>query len=668
MMAESPSMSPVPLAARSGRAITVQDLDRFKMVGEPTVSPDGHTVAFTVTEIDGEDDCYRSAIWTVPTVGGRPRRLTMGIKRDSHPRWSPDGSRLLFLSDRDTDAPQLWVMPTDGGEARRVTDRDQDVSEPVWSPDGSRIAFTSKVAPPDPNPDSDVSVITDVRYKFDGEGFLGGKWRHIFTVELDREGADPERITDGDFDHRQPSWSPNGREIAFTANRDPGWMMERTSDIWSVVPGASPRRLTPGDGAFTDPVWSPDGTRIACIGVRPLSDYWQARQIWTMSAVGGELRLISGNFAPGVGDGTIADIGSFSPQAPAWTPDASGILFVAGVEGETHVFRVEVDSGEVSPLTTGVRRIPAFDFDPSVADGSRLVCAVSDPVTPFELHLVQAGEREQVLTRFNAELLDELAVAVPESFWATSDDGSRIHGWLLRPPGTEGALSPAVLQIHGGPHAMYGSSFFHEFQVLAAKGYVVVYANPRGSTGYGEAFAGGLHAAWGENDLPDLMACLDHALTLGGIDPARLGVAGGSYGGFMTNWLISHSDRFKAAVTQRTISNLISMYGTDDIALLSLDVEFGGPPWGPQGDRYRELSPITYVEHIEAPLLILHAEEDHWCPMEQAEQLFLALKRLGREVVLVRFPDESHGLTRSGKPKHRIEHMKRLVGWFDEHL
>ncbi|HEV2108724.1 MAG TPA: hypothetical protein VGR16_10720, partial [Thermomicrobiales bacterium] len=399
MTVESPSLPPDLLVARPGRAVTIEDLSRFKLVGEPVVSPDGGTVAFAVTEIDAGEDTYRSAIWAVSTAGGDPRRLTMGLKRDTSPRWSPDGARLLFLSDRDTETPQLWVMPTDGGEARRVTDRDQAVEEPVWSPDGRRVAFVSKVAPPDPNPDSDVRVISDVRYKFDGEGFLGGKWRHIFVVDLDREGAEPRQITEGDFDHREPAWSPNGREIAFTANRNPNWMMERTSDVWSVVPGAPPRRLTPGDGAFSNPVWSPDGKSLACIGVWPLSEYWQARQVWVVPATGGEPRSITVGFEPGVGDGTITDVGSFPTQSPVWAPEGESILFVAGVEGETHVFRAAVAGGEVTALTTGMRRIAAFDLDLTAADGRRFVCAVSDPVTPFDLHLVEAGEPERVLTR-----------------------------------------------------------------------------------------------------------------------------------------------------------------------------------------------------------------------------------------------------------------------------
>ena len=674
-----PSRPVAEVAGRTGRPVTVEDLLRFRLVGEPAMAPDGATVAVAVTEIDGEADTYRSAIWLVPTGGDdRPRRLTAGTKRDSAPRWSPDGKRLTFTSDRDTDKAQLWLIATDGGEARRLTNLDTAVSDVDWAPDGRRVAFVAKVKPEDPNPDSDVKVIRDLRYKYDGEGFLGGAWRHVFTLDVDDPGAEPVQITTGDHDHLHPAWSPSGREIAFTANRQPDWMLSRVSDIWSIVPvaGAEPRRLTPGDGTLGLPAWSPDGASVACVGYRPLGEMWQKSDVWLVPAAGGEPRCLTGAFGPGVGDGSIDDLGGFSPRPPAWSADGERLIFVAGNAGETHAYRVGREGGEVWPLTAGARRVAAISLDPTVADGGRFACAVSDPVTPFEIALVGTGVPERVLTGFNDALVAELALGLPEPFVVPSADGTEVHGWVLKPTapvetpagGTAGPLVPAILEIHGGPHGMYGSSLFLEFQVLASRGYAVVYANPRGSVGYGEAFARGLHAAWGVNDLPDLQACVDHALAIAPIDPARLGVAGGSYGGYMTNWVISHDDRFRAAVTQRTISNLVSMYGTDDIAVRSLDVEFGGPPWGPNADVYVALSPLTHVERITAPLLILHAEEDHRCPMEQAEQLFIALKRLGREVELVRFPGESHGLTRSGTPKHRQEHMRRLVAWFDRHL
>lgn len=675
-----PSSSSTPLAPkhaapmhrspRPGRPIVADDLLRLALIGEPALSPDGRSVAVAVSRLDAERDEYRSAIWLVPTGGGEPRQLTAGTHRDTTPRWSPTGDQLAFLSDRDTETPQLWLLPIGGGEARRVSALDSAIADPVWAPDGRRIAVVSRLTPPDINPGSDVRVITDARYKADGDGFLEGKWRHLWVIDTQNEGTEPERITDGDFDHLSPAWSPTGREIAFVANRETDWQLQRARDLWSIVPGGgSPRRLTTGDGRWSLPSWSPDGRQIACVGDRKLDREAPNDELWLVPAAGGEPRSPTATFDRSVGDAVIADIGQFTAQRPRWSADGVTITFLASDRGDTHVWEVATVGGAPRALTSGERRIAACDRS---ADGQTLIIATSDPVTPFELHAVLADGSERPLTDFNGSWVAETAAAWPEPITVEAPDGRAIDGWVLRPPSAApGRDYPAVLEIHGGPHGMYGTSFFHEFQLLAARGFVVVYANPRGSVGYGEEFAEALHAAWGENDTPDLLAVLDHAIAAGGIDPARVGVTGGSYGGYMTNWLLGHSDRFKAGVTQRSLSNLYSLYGTDDIAVVSLDVEFGGPPWSEANagrDRYLALSPITYVERITAPLLILHSELDYRCPIEQAEQLFIALKRLGREVVFVRFPDESHGLSRSGKPKHRLERLRHIVDWFDEHL
>jgi dipeptidyl aminopeptidase/acylaminoacyl peptidase len=672
-----PSVAPVAARARGGRPVTPEDLARIRVVGEPAISPDGHYVAVSVSQADLEEDGYTAAIWLVPTAndGGEPRQLTAGSKRDTSPVWSPDGSRLLFVSDRDTKAGNLWIIPATSGEARRVTDLENGVSTPVWAPDGRHVAFISAVTPEDNNPGSDAKLIRDVRYKFDGKGFVGGKRDHLFTVDVD-SGATPEQVTDGPYDHRSLAWAPSGRELAFAANRNPGWETERTSDIWTVVPGAAPRRITDGAGQYGRPSFSPDGRWLAYTGTDDLELEAPDDDLWVVAASGGSPRRLTEGYDRSIANGAIGDTATFPAHPPAWTADGRSILIVVGRDGEAHVQRISVPEtgpGRVTPVTAGWRQVGAFALDPTVAGGTRLAIAVHDPVTPPEIHLVEAGREERVLTRFNEELFRELALSLPEEL-AVEHGGVRVQSWLMRSSGsggtTPGVKVPAVLEIHGGPHAMYGWSYFHEFQVLASRGYAVIFANPQGSTGYEQTFTEALRGAWGEVDHPQQMAAVDAAVAHGNLDPARLGVAGGSYGGFMTNWVIGHDDRFRAAVTQRTISNMYSMYGTDDIAVISMFHELGGAPWDtPElARRYLELSPITYVKDMTTPLLILHAEEDYRCPMEQAEQLYLALKQLGREVEFVRFPDESHGLTRGGKPKHRIEHMTRLVGWFDQHL
>ncbi len=672
-----PSLPPVEARSHGGRAVTPEDLAKIRIVGEPAMSPDGRHVAVSVTSADLGDDGYIAAIWLVPTDAdaGEPRQLTAGSKRDTVPVWSPDGSRLLFVSNRDTEAGNLWVIPATAGEARRVTELENGAGSAVWAPDGRRVVFVSSVTPEDNNPESDAKLIRDVRYKFDGKGFLGGKHDHLFVVDVDGDKL-PEQVTDGPYDHHSPVWSPAGREIAFAANRNPNWELERTSDIWTIVPGAAPKRITEGAGQYGRPSFSPDGRWIAFTGTDDMVLEAPDDDLWVVPAGGGQPRVLTAGYDRSIANGAIGDTAAFAGHAPAWAADGRSILIIVGRDGEAHVQRVtvpETGPGVVSPVTGGHRQVGAFALDPAVADGSRLAIAVHDPVTPSEIHLVDAGKDEVVLTRFNEALLRELALSLPEEL-AVEHAGVRIQSWVMRPGGAAGAAVgvkiPAVLEIHGGPHAMYGWGYFHEFQVLVSRGYAVIFANPQGSTGYGQTHTEALRGAWGEVDHPQQMAVVDAAIAYANLDPRRLGVAGGSYGGFMTNWVIGHTDRFRAAVTQRTISNMYSMYGTDDIAVISMFHEIGGAPWdSPEMTRrYMELSPITYVRDITTPLLILHAEEDYRCPMEQAEQLYLALKQLGREVEFVRFPDESHGLTRGGKPKHRIEHMTRLVGWFDAHL
>lgn len=672
-----PSAPPVEARASGGRAATPEDLAKIRVVGEPAMSPDGRHVAVSVTSADLDADGYTAAIWLIPTAadGGEPRQLTAGGKRDTSPVWSPDGSQLLFVSNRDTESGNLWVIPATAGEARRVTDRENGAGSPAWSPDSRRVVFVSSVSPEDNNPDSDAKLIRDVRYKFDGKGFLAGKHDHLFVVDIDG-GRAPEQITDGPYDHHAPAWSPSGREIAFAANRNPGWELERTSDIWTVVPGSAPKRITDGAGQYGRPSFSPDGRSLAFTGTHDMELEAPDDDLWVVAAGGGQPRALTTGYDRSIANGAIGDTAAFAGHAPTWTPDGGSILIIVGRDGEAHVQRVtvpEVGPGVVSPVTAGQRQVGAFAIDPTVPDGTRLAIAVHDPVTPPEIHLIEAGQDEIVLTRFNEALLGELAMSLPEEL-SVEHGGVRIQSWVMRPAGpataAPGVKVPAVLEIHGGPHAMYGWGYFHEFQVLASRGYAVIFANPQGSTGYDQSYTEALRGAWGEVDHPQQMAVVDTAIAHARLDPQRLGVAGGSYGGFMTNWVIGHTDRFRAAVTQRTISNMYSMYGTDDIAVISMFHEIGGAPWdSPEMTRrYMELSPITYVKDITTPLLILHAEEDYRCPMEQAEQLYLALKQLGREVEFVRFPDESHGLTRGGKPKHRIEHMRRLVGWFEHHM
>jgi dipeptidyl aminopeptidase/acylaminoacyl peptidase len=385
-----------------------------------------------------------------------------------------------------------------------------------------------------------------------------------------------------------------------------------------------------------------------------------------MTPDGNERWNLSADFDATLEDSLLTD--AFGPSKPGllWSPDGRWIFTQVSEQGAVRLYRFPVSGGAPECIIGGARRV--LDFSLS-ADGRWIAAVIADPVDPGSVWLMAAdGSSSRCLADPNAAWKEEVEILGPEEMWVSSPvDGRPIHAWVLRPANAGGERVPLVLSIHGGPHGMYGWAYCHEFQVLAAEGYGVVYANPRGSQGYGETFLACTRGAWGEADMPDLMAVVDAVLAQGWADPERLGVCGGSYGGYMTNWIVGHTDRFRAAVSMRCVSELVSMYGTSDIGVYFSEWEIGATPWD-DPERYRRLSPLTYAPNIRTPLLLLHAEEDWRCPIAQAEQLFTWLRRLGRTVELVRFPGEGHNLTRSGRPRHRLEHLEHELRWFRTYL
>jgi dipeptidyl aminopeptidase/acylaminoacyl peptidase len=657
--------------------MTADDLYRLKLISDPRFSPDGERIAYVVTTIEREKDDYRSSIYLALAGGSGIRRLTHADAKDSSPRWSDDGKHLAFMSNR-SDKAQIWLIRADGGEAWQVSSLSEGVACFDWSPDGQQFVAASKSTTEseraaddeqeqDEN-DTDVKHITKIRYRADGEGFLDFKPKHLWIVPV--FGGEARQLTAADIDDLDPMWSPSGREITFVTNRTDDREMNRVSEVWAIVPGGGDERcILGGDTAnFSSPSWSPDGSRLAVLG------NWEAaagsaknHMLWIVPAGGGEPRNLTAAFDRSIGDEAMSDVYAATTTRPIWTPDGTTLLALASDSGSTHLYAVDVDSGDLTQLTRGDRRISAVCVSP---DGNQIAYLSGTATSPGDLFVAAFdGGDERQLTWLNAEFLDSVTLPEPESFTVRSQsDGADIHGWVLKPVGFEaGRKYPMILQIHGGPHSMYANAMMHEFQLMAARGYVVVYTNPRGSAGYGEAFTTYTHMAWGEKDMPDLMAAVDWAIEQGYVDEHRLGVTGGSYGGYMTLWVIGHTDRFKAAVTQRCVSNLHSFYGTSDIGFSFGEYEFGGTAWE-RREHFMKYSPISYVKNMTTPLLIVHAEEDYRCPIEQAEQVFISLKKLGREVEFVRTPNENHNLSRTGKPKHRVERLEHIVGWFDRHL
>ncbi len=655
---DSAPAAPLEKAGKKGRSIAIEDLYAWQLPGNPQVSPDGNKIVYEVLSIDKESDEYRSTLWLIDG-DTEPRKLTSGQWKDASPAWSPDGTRIAFTSNRD-DKDQLFVLPVAGGEAQQITEIESGVGEFVWSPDSSKIAFTSRIAP-EKEGDSDVKVITSAYYKFDGMGFINDKASHIFIVGAD--GGEHEQITGGAFNHTQIAFSPNGYEIVFISNKTPDWDISRERDVWSIdINSGKLKQLTDGKGRWGSPTPSPDGKLLAVIGLPDAHSEDVNSGLYIMESAGGEMTQLGPKLDRAIGDTGMSGPTGAGGKTIRWTADGKAIDAIVSDRGDTHVVRFPKNGKKPTKLTPNGRHIKAFDHL-----GDDLVVAAAQPTRPVELSRIDS-DGETRLTHHNDTWVEEVRIPQPEEIWFESGD-EVIQGWLIRPKGNTAKSkkkAPLILNIHGGPHAQFSPAFFHELQMYVARGYALVFINPRGSTGRSNAFGKAVNARWGFADMPDFMAAIDHVLGLGGLDEDRLGVTGGSYGGFSTNWLLGHTDRFKAAVTDRSISNMASMYGTDDIAMVSFDKELGTPWENPQG--FWEASPLAYVQNVTAPCLIIHSEEDYRCPMEQAEQWYMALKSLGRTTEFVRFPNESHGLGRNGKPKHRVERLERTLDWFDSYL
>ena len=672
------------------RRLVAEDLYKLVFVSDPQISPDGKNVAFVKSHIDEETKEYRSSIWMAPTAGGEPRQYTSGPTTDNSPRWSPDGSKIAFLSDRGV-GKQVYVVSTKGGEASQVTKFRWGAGTPVWSPDGSKIAFNASIDPEVKPEDwekpldakakeaeekkrrEEPKVLKNLRVKADmAMGLVGNRQMHIFVT--DAEGKDSAKmVTTGEFNHMGAAWSPDGKYLAFASNRSPdheyqGWF----SDIY-VMPaeGGEMRKLTASNGPAHGPVWTPDGKSIIFAGHH---EEWEAapsatlRRLWKISVEGGEPVCLTAGFDRGIGDHCAGDskLGA-GENGPRVTPDGKTLYFLASDMGKTSLYTVPADGGEVTVVMDGDREIYGFTMDDSC---QKVAFVVTEPTLPGEIGSYDLSTKtEKVLTQANKALLDEVYIIAPETVPFKALEGWQEYGWIMKPVGwKEGVKYPAFLEIHGGPHSMFGYSFFFEFQLLANKGYGVVYTNPRGGSGFGQQFEAAVNGDYGGKDYKDLMIWTDVAVKhTGWIDETKLAVGGGSYGGFMTNWIVGHTGKFAAAVTMRSISNFVSFHGVSDIGYTFVDREV-------QGDFFNDLdklwfhSPLKYVRNVTTPLMLIHSENDMRCPIEQGEQFYIALKKLKKEVEMVRFPGSSHELSRSGKPVLRVSRLNHIIRWCDEHI
>jgi acylaminoacyl-peptidase len=713
-----------PSRGQGGRPATPADLARFRIPLGPRLSPDGRSIAFTVQSAAARLDGYRHAIWLVPVDGSAPaRQLTLGAKHDGHPRFSPDGRTLAFLSDRRLtvedlppgvddptrpgaepreDGSQVHLLPLDGGEARRLTDLPRGVDGFAWSPDGKRlvVSTTSLGATREEDararrrrerkahepPPSDYRYFDRLSYRFNGRGFIDDRDAHLWLVDVGTGAA--TRLTDGRTPEAMPAWSPDGRRIAFVADRGPAADYRPRNAIWVVdVASGSETRVSGGAGEFSAPTWTADGRAILAFGHRFGAGAGSRNDIWRFAADGRDARADGGRNLTADHDRMFASV-MVSDLVPedeprlVLTSGGDAVLAIAPVDGSDEIWRVRLDDGSIERLTEGDHFISAFDAVPGPRGSTRIACLRSTPTTVSDVHRldVPAGRAKPIaptrLTMLNDDVLSGIRLAEPQERWVEVD-GRRIQGWYYPPLGDrEGdgggrdgrRPAPVVTQIHGGPHAHYGYAPMWEWQVLAGAGMGVFASNPRGSDGYGEAFNAANHRDWDAGPSRDVLAGVDALVADGLADPERLGLTGGSYGGYLTNWIVAHDHRFRAAMTCRSVSDMTTLMLTGDIA--SGDwarLEFGVAPWEDDA-YYRVISPLTYARGIRTPLLIQHAEDDIRTTVAQAEALFTVLRSLRRPVRFMRVPAETHELTRSGTPFRRAENLAQVRDWFDWYL
>ena len=657
-----------PLAGQGQRKLRVDDVYRFREVSGPEISPDGAWVAYSVTIADSARDRTDTDLWMSSWDGQRSLRLTTSKANEGTPRWSPDGRYLAFLSSRDDEreVAQVWLLNRSGGEAERVTDLPGGVTDYAWSPDSKRLALIAS----DPDtaagagagagadtakPKTPAPIVLDrFQFKQDETGYLGRRRDHLYLFDL--ASRKPQILTPGDYYEQSPSWSPDGRSIAFASKRRPDFDRTDNWDLYVVeaTPGARPRQVTTFEGPDMNPdwggrapAWSPDGKYLAYVQGGPLKlIYYAGQKLAVVPVAGGQARIVTPNLDRNV-------------LSPRWAADGKSILFLLEDDRVTHLARVPAQGGSVELLTKGRRLVSDY----SVSPNGRIAALASSPAAPHEVFAVDGSELRP-LSRQNDQWLRSIELAPVEEISFQSRDGTPINGFLVRPIGyRSGTRVPTVLRIHGGPVYQFSNEFSLEWQLLASQGYAVVAANRRGSSGRGEKFSTAIWADWGNKDGQDVVAAVDYAVAQGIADSTRLGVGGWSYGGILTDQVIARYPRFKAATSGAGIANALAGYGTDQY-VREYEAELG-KPWENPDVWIRVSYPFFHADRIVTPTLFLCGEKDFNVPLLNSEQLYQALKSLGRETQLVIYPGEYHSIR---KPSYERDRLQRYLDWYGRFL
>jgi len=681
------ALGTIALAAPGGgtaerRPLALDDLSQIRAVSDAEISPDGTWVAYTVSVVDAKQDAFDDDVWMSSWDGQKNLRLTTSKESENTPRFSPDGIYLAFLSGREDDdgEDQIWLLNRSGGEAEQVTSFKGGVTDYVWSPDGKRLAVIA--LDPDPNaadasktkddkigdhgagddkPGDDKDdkktpppiVIDRFQFKEDIAGYLGKRRHHLYLFDLATRKA--ETLTPGDHDELLPAFSPDGKSIAFVTKRGPDPDRHDNWDIYLIDArtGAAARPVTTNDVADDDPswesrpAWSPDGKSIAYLQGGPQKlIYYAVDKLAVIPVAGGAPRLLTADL-----DRTVTK--------PRFSADGASIIFLLEDDRSVHLARIPAAGGKIERLTSGRRILESFDL----SRNGRIAAQVSTPSAPTELFAVE-GSDLRPLSRQNDPLLAKLKLGATEEISFKSKDGTVVDGLYVKPPDwQQGKRYPTILQIHGGPVGQFGNEFMDEWQLFAANGYVVVGANPRGSSGRGQEYCKAIYADWGNKDAQDVLAAVDHLTDKGIADPNHLGVGGWSYGGILTNYVIAQDTRFKAATSGASISNILAGYGTD-MYIREYEQELGVPWKNPEA--WTRLSfPFLHADKIVTPTLFLGGDKDFNVPLLNSEQMYQALKSLGRDTQLIIYPGQFHGLS---KPSYIKDRYERYLAWFGAHL
>jgi len=667
--------------ATNKNLVTAQDLYKLEHASGATLSSEGNFLAYSQRWVDKSTEKKFSNLWVTPTSRSAPKRFTHGNHFDHSPTFSPDGKQLAFFSNRRSESQfQIYLIPIDGGEACPLTNVKGDFGSLEWSPDGKQLlCMFRKKDQDDLDREKDEQKkklgvvsrhITRTFFKMDGEGFYPKERWHLWLFNT--KTGKGEQLTDGlTHEEYSPAWSPDGTKVIYVSNHaDEPDLDPEAEDLYilNLKSGRSKRMNLPiGGKAF--PSFSPDGKQVAWIGSEGRGDWWQNNKIFVTNANGKEkVRNLTGLFDIDANTFTINDLNDSHHTRPVWSTDGTKIYFQVAQKGKNILCSVAVSTKKPEIETLIDERGVVEDF---LFNGTqdRLVYLFPNENDTGQYHVrdMQSGS-ERVLTKVNSNWFKKKTFGDLEEVWFKGSDKNDIQGWILKPPGfKKGKKYPSIMEIHGGPMTQYGHLFMHEFQYLAATGYVVYFCNPRGGMGYGEEHAKVIENAWGTKDYEDLMCWADYLSKQPYIDKKRMGVTGGSYGGYMTCWMVTHTHRFKAAATQRCVSNLVSMYGSSDFNWM-FQREFGDKPAWDITDSYWEQSPMKHVGNTKTPTLVIHSEQDLRCDIEQSEQFYVALKKLGVPTEFIRFPDESHGLSRVGRTDRRIVRLEHLKRWFDRYL